>query len=104
MPDSKSSETIQTIEELQARFQSFAEQKIKVETQRDHARQELEKLKAEALEQFGSDDLATLKSQLQEMRQSNEQKRIDYQKQLDSIEQKLSEIDEQFLESELDEV
>ena len=95
---------VQTIEELQERFQSFSEQKIKVETQRDHARQELEKLKATAREKFGSDDLETLKNQLQEMKIANEKKRVDYQKQLDAIEQKLSEINERFVESELDDV
>ena len=55
------------------------------------------------MEQFGSDDLATLKSQLTEMKQSNEQKRVDYQKQLDQIEQKLVEIDEKFVAAEQDE-
>ncbi len=97
MPD-----VTQSIEELQSRFQKFSDQKIKVETQREHAQSELEKLKAEALEQFGSDDLKTLKTQLAKMKATNEQKRVDYQKQLDQIEQKLGEIDEQFVDAELD--
>ena len=92
----------QSIEELQSRFQKFSDQKIKVETQRDHAQSELEKLKAEALEQFGSDDLETLKSKLAKMKATNEQKRVDYQTQLDQIEQKLGEIDEQFVDAEMD--
>ena len=64
MPESPQKSAVQTIDELQARFQDLTAKKIKVETQRDHAQQQLQKLKAQALEQFGSDDLETLKSRL----------------------------------------
>ncbi len=103
MPKSQQNAAIQSIDELQARYQSLTEQKIKVETQRDHAQQQLQKIKGEALEQFGSDELNTLKARLADMKTNNDQKRIDYQKQLDQIEQKLVEIDEQFVAAELDE-
>ena len=103
MPDTQQKSAIQTLEELQARFQSLSDEKIKVETQREHAQQELQKIKAEALEQFGSDDLKTLRDRLAKMKKNNEQRRIDYQKKLDQIEQKLVEIDEQFVAAELDE-
>ena len=103
MPDTQQKAAIQTLEELQARYQSLSDEKIKVETQHEHAQQVLQKIKAEAMEQFGSDDLKTLKARLAEMKKSNEQRRIDYQKKLDQIEQKLVEIDEQFVAAELDE-
>ena len=102
MPNSQSHAAIETIEELQARYQGLTAKKIKVETQRDHAQEQLKQIKAQALEQFGSDDLETLKLRLAEMKKSNEQKRVEYQKQLDQIEQKLGEIDEQFVAAELD--
>jgi hypothetical protein len=103
MPKSQKKAAIQTIDELQVRYQRLAEEKIKVETQRDSAQQQLQEIKADALEQFGSDDLNTLKARLADMKTNNDQKRIDYQKQLDQIEQKLVEIDEQFVAAELDE-
>ena len=102
MPDTER-KAIQTLEALQARFQSLSDEKIKVATQREHAQQELQKVKADALEQFGSDDLKTLKARLAEMKKNNEQRLIDYQKQLDQVEQKLVEIDEKFVAAELDE-
>lgn len=103
MPESQQKIAIQTIDELQARYQRLADEKIKVETQREHAQQRLQEIKAEALEQFGSDDLKTLKARLADMKKNNDQKRVDYQKHLDQIEQKLLEINEQFVAAELDE-
>lgn len=98
MPDKKS----QTIEELQERFQEFSEQRIKVETQRDHALQQLEELKSQARELYDSDDVEQLKTMLKEMKASNEEKRRAYQESLDLIDKELVEISEKFSEEDED--
>lgn len=100
MAKTKTSNSSQSIEQLQARFNEFNEQKIVVETDRKHALQRLEMLKATALEKYGSDDLVQLKQTLEKMKSNNESKRARYQKELDEIETKLAEISEQFAESE----
>ena len=89
----------QTIEQLQSRFQKFSEQKIKIETQRDHAMEQLDELKAQAKELYGSDDVEQLKSTLQEMKESNDEKRSQYQEALDAIDEDLAAIDEKFSEN-----
>lgn len=93
----------QTIEELQARFENFKEQKLVVEVQKKSALEKLNEIKKEALDKWGSDDLDELKSSLKKMKKENEQKRDRYQKSLDDIEQNLAEINEQFVEAELKE-
>jgi len=95
--------TSQTIEELQARFEDFKEQKLVVEVQKKSALEKLNEIKKEALDKWGSDDLDELKSSLKKMKKENEQKRARYQKSLDDIEQNLAEINEQFVEAELKE-
>lgn len=86
----------QSIEELQKRFQGLNEQKIKVETQREHALAQLNDLKAQAKEIYGSDNVDELKQILDQMKASNEEKRSQYQASLDSIDADLSAIDEKF--------
>ncbi len=95
--------TSQTIEELQARFEDFKEQKLVVEVQKKSALEKLNEIKKEALDKWGSDDLDELKSSLKKMKKENEQKRARYQKSLDDIEQHLVQINEQFVETELEE-
>ena len=86
----------QTIEQLQERYQAFNDQRIKIETQREHALEQLEDLKAKALGQYGSDDVQQLKQMLEKMKTDNEAKRKQYQESLDSIDKQLAEIDGQF--------
>ena len=100
MAKSNTSDSVQTIEQLQARYNEFNEQKIVVETDRKHALEKLEELKAMALEKYGSDDLEQLQKTLKKMKMDNDKKRVKYQKDLDAIEQKLAEIEEQFAEDE----
>ncbi|MFT5302358.1 MAG: hypothetical protein ACI87E_000622 [Mariniblastus sp.] len=88
--------TSQTIEELQTRYQGLAEQKIKVETQRDSALKQLDELKIQARELFGSDDVGQLREKLKEMKESNELKRREYQQSLDKIDQDLAAVNEKF--------
>jgi len=86
----------QTIEQLQDRFRLLNEQKIKVETQRDHALSQLNDLKSQAKELYGSDDIAELKETLKEMKTSNEKKRSEYQESLDAIDAELAAVNEKF--------
>ena len=88
----------QTIEELQTRFDGLNKQKIKVETQREHALAQLEDLKSQANELYGSDDVDQLKSTLEELKTKNEKMRSEYQSSLNQIDQDLAEINEKFSE------
>jgi len=88
--------TAQTIEELQKRYQSLNEKKIRSETNLKHARDTLESLKEQARKQFGTDDVAELRAKLDEMTAENNRKREEYQAQLDTIERELTEIDARF--------
>ena len=101
MPD-KNEGASQTIDELQKRYQALSDQKIKVETQREHALEQLDKLKAQAKELYGSDDVGQLKKVLDEMKLSNEEKRSQYQASLDSIDADLAAINEKFSEEEVE--
>jgi len=98
-----SSDNSQTIEQLQARYDGLNEQKIKVNAQREHALQRLEELKAQAKEQYGSDDVEQLSSMLKEMKSENEKKRAQYQASLDGIDQDLAAINERFAVTEEEE-
>ena len=93
----------QTIEQLQARYEEFKEQKLIVEVQKKSAIEKLDEIKKEALEKYGSDDLDELKSRLAEMKKDNEQKRASYQQSLDEIENRLAEINDQFVTVEMQE-
>ena len=93
----------QSIEQLQARYDGLNEQKIKVNAQREHAMQRLEELKAQAKEQYGSDDVEQLSSMLKEMKSKNEKMRSQYQASLDGIDQDLSAINEKFAVAEEEE-
>ena len=67
----KSKIASQTIDQWKERYQCLSEQKIKVETQREHALAQLDELKAQAKELYGSDDVKELKKILAEMKTSN---------------------------------
>ena len=85
-----------SIEQLQKRYEGLNNQKIKVETQREHALQQLKELKAQAKEQYGSDDLAQLKTMLADMKNKNEEMRQQYQSKLNDIDSDLAAITEKF--------
>ena len=100
----KSSGESQTIERLQARYESLNEQKIKVSAQREHAQQRLEELKTQAQDQYGSDDVEQLAVMLKQMKSKNEEMRSQYQAALDGIDQDLAAINEKFSAPEEDEL
>ena len=86
----------QTIEQLQSRHEALNKQKIQVETQRDHAISQLNELKSQAKELYGSDDVEQLKKTLAEMKAANKEKRSQYQASLNAIDADLAAISEKF--------
>lgn len=91
-----SADAKQSIEELQKRFDQFKSQKVKFETQRDAALEELENLKQQARELYDSDDVETLEAMLKKMKTENESKRSEYQRSLDVIDEKLAAVQAEF--------
>ena len=86
----------QTIEELQKRYQHLRDKKIEAETHCRNAQTQLDELKRQAREKYGTDDVAELEQRLAQMRQENEQRRGQYQAELDRIEGSLADVDQQF--------
>ena len=82
-----------SIEELKQRYDTLRTEKIKAETQRESTQKQLNILKAEAKDQFGTDDIGALKIKLAEMVAQNESKRAAYQEDLEKIEQRLDEVE-----------
>jgi hypothetical protein len=60
------------------------------------AQQQLDRLKREAREKYGTDDVAELGKKLDAMRSENEVKRKSYQADLDRIETDLAAVEEKF--------
>lgn len=86
----------QPIEMLQQRYRDLNEKKIRAEAERDGARRQLDKLKADAREKYGTDDLAELQKRLDDMIAENARKRAAYQADLDKIERDLADVERKF--------
>ena len=86
----------QNIETLTGRYQKLHTQKIEAETNLRNATQQLEDLKQQALEEFGTDDIDQLRKKLNEMEQENERQRSQYQASLDKIEADLTDVQEKY--------
>ena len=89
-------EPAQSIEELKERFDSLSTEKVRLQTQKERAEKDLEELKKQSVDQFGTDDLKKLQTMLSDMKKKNEQQKSEYQRQLDEIDGKLLKIDESF--------
>ena len=81
------------IESLKRRHRELENQKIAAQTNLDRAAEELDQLKRDAREQYGTDDLEQLRLKLEEMKRDNERKRVDYDGHLAQIENELSQIE-----------
>lgn len=86
----------QTIEQLQQRYEQLNTQKIQCKTKLDSALEQLEKLKRDAREKYGTDDVAALQNKLDQLKAENEQKRASYQAHLEQIESDLSRVEQNF--------
>lgn len=90
----------QSIEQLQARYQALNTRKIQAETHLQNARDQLATLKKQALDAYGTDDVEQLREQLQKMKSENEQKRQNYQAELNRIEGNLAAVEQKFAAAE----
>jgi chromosome segregation ATPase len=88
--------TGQTIEQLRKRYEELNKQQIEAGANYKNASDQLESLKAAALQEHGTDDLEALKVKLKEMEAENERKRSEYQAHLDKIEADLKEVEKKF--------
>jgi len=86
----------QTIEVLQSRYNKLNTQKIEAGANLKNAQKELERLKQEAREKYGTDDLTELRNKLEAMKEENERKRASYQADLDRIEKDLDSVEQKF--------
>jgi chromosome segregation ATPase len=86
----------QSIEVLQQRYQSLNTRRIQAETNLENARKELDRLRHEARDKYGTDDVDELRKKLEQMKSDNEEKRRDYQAELDRIEAELGEIETRY--------
>ena len=86
----------QDIEQLQQRYEEFKAKRVKYETQRDSALEELDSLKQQAQQLYGSDDIQQLEKMLEKMKAENEEKRAGYQAALDEVDRQLNAVEQQF--------
>ena len=84
------------IEQLKKKHKELEKQKTTAEANLKTATDQLEALKEEAKQKYGSDDLDQLRRRLAEMKESNEKKRADYQKHLEEIEIRLAQVEKEF--------
>lgn len=90
----------QSIEQLQDRYNALSKRKSEAEIHLKYAREELTKLKEHALAEYGTDDVEQLREQLQKMKSENEQKRQNYQAELNRIEGNLAAVEQKFAAAE----
>lgn len=89
----------QDIDALKERYDVLNKKKIQAETNQEAAERRLKELKAQALHDYGTDNLDELKQKLNELKAENERKRAEYQAHLEEIENKLSAVEQQHKEA-----
>lgn len=89
---------VESIEQLRERYDKLSHRKTEAQTLLKQAEGELERLRTEAREKFGTDDLEALKKKLAELEAENLRRREAYQKQLDAIDSALKEVDKKYEE------
>ncbi len=87
---------IQSIEKLQVRHTELNKKKIQTETQCENAKRELDALQKQAMENYGTHDVAALTAKLEQITTENHEKRAAYQSHLDAIETQLRQVEAQF--------
>jgi hypothetical protein len=93
------SDSLQEIEKLRERHKLLEVQKITAEANLKNSQDTLGRLKQQARESFGTDDVEQLRKKLEAMKLENEEKRICYQQHLDEIERQLAEVERQHAEA-----
>jgi cell division septum initiation protein DivIVA len=84
---------VETIGELNRRYDSLRQKKTQAETLLQNAMDELDKLKSEARQRYGTDELDQLRDKLREMEEENLRKRKEYQRLLKRIEEDLAKVE-----------
>jgi predicted nucleic acid-binding Zn-ribbon protein len=87
-----------SIDDLKKRYEMLRDRKVTAEANLKTSTDELERVKLEAREQYGTDDLAKLEAKLEEMKQENQRKRTEYQGLLKQVEDKLAAVEKEFSE------
>ena len=82
------------IESLKKRHRALENERIAAQTNLKTATHQLEQLKQESREQYGTDDLKQLREKLEEMKRDNERKRVEYDRHLAEIEKNLGQIEQ----------
>ncbi len=86
------------IDALKARYEALNKKKIQAETNQAAAEKRLKELEAQALRDYGTDNLDELKKKLDELKAENERQRAQYQTHLAEIESKLTAVEQQHKE------
>jgi prefoldin subunit 5 len=84
------------IETLKKRHKELDTLRTKARANLENAQKQLDELKAEARQGYGTDDLEQLRVKLAEMKKENEEKRSAYEQHLDEIAAKLVEVEKAF--------
>lgn len=85
--------SVPDIDALTEQFQRLNKRKIESERDLVNAQQNLDKLKQQALEEYGTDQLDELKAKLQQIKNENSRKRSEYYLSLEKIEAELTKIE-----------
>jgi septal ring factor EnvC (AmiA/AmiB activator) len=81
---------------LKKRYEKLNRDRTVAETNLENAKTNLNALKQKAREEYGTDDVETLRAKLEQMKEENERKRSEYQKSLDQIEQDLQAVETKY--------
>ncbi len=82
------------MDRLRKRYEDLSRKKTVCETNLENARRNLEGLRAQAREQYGTDDLEALRAQLEEMKAENQRLQDEYRSSLEAIEANLKDVDQ----------
>jgi hypothetical protein len=89
----------QDMEALRLRYEELNKKKITAETKLQTSSETLEKLRREARETYGTDDLNALRAKLEDMKKENDRKRAEYQQHLADIEKQLADVETKHAEA-----
>lgn len=84
-----------SIEELTSEYQRLNERRIQTQTQLEEATKQLDALQKEAEEEFGTSDVAELRTKLAQMEAENEKRRSEYQTLLEGIATELEQVEQE---------
>jgi hypothetical protein len=81
-----------TIEELKRRYEDLRDKKVEAEANKKNSERQLEELKKQARDRYGTDELGKLQNMLHAMKDENKRRLTEYERHLDEIESGLEEV------------